>query len=401
MAMGGGEDRTPVAPVFWIAVGLAAVAAAAAILVARGLVYDGAFYLLGIAARGDRSWIAGPLLNLVFAIPATSFIGIGEGIIASCLLWLAFLLIEFRSRSTTGALASVVAVAACAFSHEAAILCLLVIALTAALQIRDARGFCRAALFLAAAIALAGAANMARWILFPRSVVERGDFLASMGGFLGWPSDPNIPAVASVIAAVALLVALAAKRKRVSAAAVAAAALIAILLVVIIAGGDWLIAPSRFFAARGLPVALTTLLAGFFLMLRRRDETPDRFVTRPVAAIVLCLAIFQPAAQAFITERWALYVHALQELVSAQSGVVPHALAMRRLDPQGNRFRHELLESWSVEPLAILLAPGGHVRAFVEAAPNERWVPYNPRNPAKLPHAPGLDWGSFVPRPVP
>src|ERR1700722_6963974 len=55
-----------------------------------------------VLPRDGKSWIAGPLLNLVFAVPATNFIGIGEGIIASCLLWLAFLLVEFRSRSPFG-----------------------------------------------------------------------------------------------------------------------------------------------------------------------------------------------------------------------------------------------------------------------------------------------------------
>jgi hypothetical protein len=454
------DDRMGLARVFRIAVGLAAVAAAGAILTGRGLVYDGAYYLLGVASherfqlyeparltvqvlqqcfavagarlgihdlwalgvlfslgvagwpvvlttlcwfvlpRDDKSWIAGPLLNLVFAIPATIFAGIGEGVIASCLLWLAFLLIEFRSRNTPGALACIVATAACAFSHESALLCLLVIASAALLRLSDTKGFGRAAMFLVAAVALAGAGNMGRWILFPRSAVERGDFLASMGGFLGWPSDPNIPAVASVIAGLAVLAALAAKGKRAWTAAYIAVGLIAILLVVFVVGADRVIVPSRFFAARGLPVALTTLLAAFFLVLRRRGETPARFATPPVLAIVLCLAIVQPVAQAFITERWASYVEALRGLVSTENGVVPHALAMRRLDPQGSRFRRELLETWSMEPLAVLLAPQGRVRAFVEASPRERWVPYDPHNPGKLPRAPGLDWSNFVPHPA-
>ncbi len=453
-------DRRSLPLIFWIAVVLAAITAAGAVLAARGLVYDGAYYLLGIAAhhrfqfyeparltvqalqqcfavagarlgihdlwtlgvlfslgtsgwpailtalcwfvlpRGDKSWIAGPLLNLVFAIPATSFIGIGEGIIASCLLWLSFLLIEFRGDNPAGALACIAAIAACAFSHESAVLCLLIIACAALLRLSDTRGFSRAAMLFAGAVALAGAANMLRWILFPRSAVERTDFLASVAGFLGWPSDPNIPAVASVVAAVAVFSALAAKGKRAWTAAWIAIALVLVLFVVLVAGSDQVMAPSRFFAARAVPVALTTLLAGCFLLLRRAGETPARFAAPPVLAIVLGLAIFQAAAQAVITEGWVSYVRALHELVSTQSGVVSHAVAIRHLDPQGFRLRRELLESWSVEPLAILLAPRGRVQAFVEAGPKERWVPYDPHNPGKLPHPPGLDWNNFVPRPV-
>jgi hypothetical protein len=120
-----------------------------------------------------------------------------------------------------------------------------------------------------------------------------------------------------------------------------------------------------------------------------------------VLAILLSLAIFQSAAQAVITGRWLSFVHALGGLVSTQSGIIPHTLAMQRLDPQGSRFRRELLESWSVEPLAILLAPHGRVQAFVEGAPQERWVPYDPRKPSKLPAAPGLDWSHFTPRAAP
>jgi hypothetical protein len=455
------ENRTLLAPVFWIAAGLAGLTAAAAIFVARDLVYDGAYYLLGIAAhgtfqlfeparlvpqllqqgfavagtrigihdlwtlgvlfslgtsgwpviltalcwlvlpRGQKSWIAGPLLNLVLAIPATSFIGIGEGIIASCLLWLAFLLIEFRSRSTVGALASIAAAAACAFSHEAAILGLLVIALAAALQVRDAKGFCRAALFLAAAIALAGAGHMARWILFPRSAIERGDFLASMlGGFLGSPQAPNIPAVLSAVAVAGCIAAFVAGARRGRAAVIAAIVIFAVLLTVLAADPAQMIAPSRFFAARGLPVALTTLLMGLFLLLRRRGLTPARFATPPVLAVVLAVAVVQTAAQAVLTVEWSSYVGALRALVSTHTGGMTHGAAAKLLDPGGGRFRRELLESWSVEPLAILLAPGGHVYTFVEAAPKARWVPYDPRNPATLPRAPGLDWSSFVPHPA-
>lgn len=456
---GAGHDRTHIAPVFWTALALAALIAAAAICTARDLVYDGSYYLLGIAAhgsfqlfeparlapqilqqgfavagarlgihdlwtlgvlfalgtsgwpvvltglcwfvlpRGSKSWIAGPLLNLVLAIPATSFIGIGEGIIASCLLWLAFFLIEFRSRSAAGAIAAVVATLVCTASHEAAILALLVIALAAALQASQAKGFCRFSLFLAAAIALAGACNMGRWILFPRSAVERGDFLVSiLGGFLGSPWAPNIPAVLSVVAAVAAIAGFLSGPRRGRAVAVAALVIFAVLLAVLVVDPAGAIAPSRFFAARGLPVALTTLLAALFLLLLRRGLTPNHFATRPVVAIVTAAMIAHAAAQLLITAQWNGYVQALGGLAATQTGVVSHAEAMKSLDPAGTRFRRELLESWSVEPLAILLAPHGRVRTFVEAAPDARWVPYDPAKPATWPKALGLDWSGFVAR---
>jgi hypothetical protein len=452
------RDEIRIAWVFWTAVALSGVAAIWAVFGARDLVYDGSYYLLGVAAHGgfqlyeppratvhilqqcfavagtrlgiqdlwrlgqlfslgasgwpvfltglcwlvlprdNKSWIAGPLFNLVFAIPATSFIGVGEGIISSCLLWLAFLLIEFCAEKPAGALASIGAIAACAYVHEAAVLCLFLIALAALLRTSDTKRISRVAMFLVAVIATAGAGNMLRWILVPRSAVERDNFLASAGGFLGWPSDPNIPAIVGVIAAAAVLAAEITTERRAWTVALVAIALMLALFVVLLIGADLVIAPSRFFAARGLPVALTTLLVGFFLVLRRRGETPTRFATPPVLAIVLSLAIFQPAAQAVITKRWDSYVQALRALVSTESGAVPHGLAMRRLDPQNVRFRRELLESWSVEPLSILLAPGGRVTAVLEPWPGERWIPWRADDPASLPHLPQLDWSHYSPR---
>ncbi|HTT83241.1 MAG TPA: hypothetical protein VMF67_07155 [Rhizomicrobium sp.] len=455
------DDRTLLVPVFWMAVALAIVPAAWAILASRDLVYDGAYYLLGIAARGtfqlfeparlmpqilqqgfavagarlgvrdlwtlgvlfslgasgwpvlltmlcwfvlprgQKSWIAGPLLNLVFAIPATNFIGISEGIIASCLLWLAFLLVEFRATSPAGALACIAASVACTAAHESAVLCLLVIALAARLHLRDTKGFCRAAMLLVALVTLAGAGNMLRWILFPRSAVERSDFLMGMlGGFFGSPLAPNIAALASTIAAVGCAAAWIFSAKRPWVAVIVTIAMLVILFAVLAAEPAEAIAPSRLFAARGLPVALTTLFAALFLWLRQQGMTPARFAGAPVLAIVLSLAVVQAAMQALATAQWNGYVGALRQLVSTQVGVISHKSAMRFVDPQGYRFRRELLQSWSVEPLSLVLAPQGRVQAFIMAAPQARWVPYDPGKPSTLPHVPGLDWSGFVLRAV-
>ncbi|HEY3777194.1 MAG TPA: hypothetical protein VGL35_03980 [Rhizomicrobium sp.] len=445
--------------VFWVALALSALAAVPAILSAQGLVYDGAYYLLGVAAhgqfqlweparhsvqflqqifafvggklgihdvwtlgilfslatagwpiviaalcwfvlpRGQKSWIAGPLLNLVFAIPSTSFIGIGEGIIASCLLWLAFLLVAFRMGKPTGALAAVVAVGVCTVVHESAALCLVAIGFAAVLQIRRTTGFCRASAVVAAILAFAGAAYMLRWIVFPRSTIERGDFLSGLlGGFVGTAGAPNVPALASLLAGVAMVIA--PIRERLARWVVAIAVLGLVCQVAFLwLAPDEAISPSRYFAARGLPVALTTVLMLAFLYLGRSGRTPVHFATGPVLAIVLSLAAAQAAGQLAIARAWTGYVQGLRALVSSESGTIRHAAAMAALDSRGGRFRREMLEHWSAEPLSILLAPGGHVRAVVQPAPTARWIPYDPHDRAKLPRAPGLDWSRFYARP--
>lgn len=445
-----------IGPLFWFAVAVSTATAVQAILAARGLVYDGSFYLLGIAAtrsfqffeparlsvqalqqlpavagarigvqhlwtlaelyslgmsgwpvaltavcwfvlpRGEKSWIAGPLINLVFAIPAANFIGISEGIIASCLLWLAALLVMFRLTQPLGALAALTASVACAVAHEATLVCLLLVACLAIAQVKTLSGFCRVASALVAIVDIAGALYMARWIAAPRSAIERGDFLVSvLGGFAGSPTAPNLAAIASILAVLFVVAVLFSRRRSVAVATVGMAAVLACAVAFAFAPAA-LAAPSRFFAARGLPIVMTTALVGTFGLLRRRGITPALFVTRPVVAVVLALTLAQGSMQLGATNLWRDYVSDLRGLVASERGAISHAAAMAALDPNGARFRRELLQSWSVQPLSIVLAPAGRVVSVVEPAPDALWVPYRLKEPQTLPHMPQLDWSRFI-----
>lgn len=64
----------------------------------------------------------------------------------------------------------------------------------------------------------------------------------------------------------------------------------------------------RFFAARGIPIIFSTLLAAGLLWLRQHKLSPARFASAPVLAIVLGLAIFQFLMHDIITTRWEFYV---------------------------------------------------------------------------------------------
>src|ERR1700752_420230 len=57
-----------------------------------------------ILPRKEKGWIVGPLINLVGLCPMTSLAAIGEGMIASCLLWVIFFLVLFRAQSIWGAI---------------------------------------------------------------------------------------------------------------------------------------------------------------------------------------------------------------------------------------------------------------------------------------------------------
>jgi len=237
---------------------------------------------------------------------------------------------------------------------------------------------------------------MARWIAVPRSAIERGDFLVSvLGGFAGSPTVPNMAAIASVFAGLFVIAALVARRQSATAAGAGVAAVLACGIVFALAPAA-LASPSRFFAARGLPVMVTTVLTGIFVLLRQRGATPAPFVTRPAIAVVLALTLAQALMQVVATNIWHDYVSDLRGLVASRRSAISHAAAMAALDRNNGRFRRELLESWSVEPLSILLAPDGRIVAVVEPAPTARWSPYRWREPGTLPRMPQLDWSHFA-----
>lgn len=456
--MSSDSDRRAVARLqvlFWFAIVISTMSAAYSVATARGLIYDGSYYLLAIAGnsgfhifeaarvsvqvlqqlpavlaarlgvqnlwtlgklfslglsgspvaitaacwfalpRNEKAWIVGPLVNLLFAIPAANFIGISEGIIASCLLWLAFLLVMFRLQRPLGAIAALATTAACAVAHEAAVIGLLLIGWLAATQYVRLRGAARLSAILVAIISVAGACYMTRWILFPRSSIERSDFLgALLGGFLGSPQAPNLPAIASLAAAISIATAVAWRARAAAAATVGAIAVLA-CAVIFAAMPEALASPSRFFAARALPLMVTTLIIAIFLVMRGRGGIPERIVTTPTLVVVVVLVLAQAGMQAVATSLWRGYTDDLRALVATSRGEIPHNRALKTLDPKGYRFRREMLQTWSVQPLSILLAPAGRVTSIVEPADTERWVPYRLTDPRTFPRMPQLDWSHF------
>jgi hypothetical protein len=447
--------------IFWLVIAVSSLNAAFAIWNARDLVYDGSFYLLAIAEhhtfnlveparlsvqmlqqlpvvvaarfgiqdlwtlgrlfslgmsgwpvvitslcwfalpRQEKSWIAGPLVNLVFVIPAANFIGIAEGIVASCLLWLAAFLVTFRLNHPFTALAAFIVSLGCSVSHESAVLCLVLIGWSAAEQLRPLNGMPRIAAAGIIAVTLLGALYMARWIMVPRSPIERGDFLVSLfGGFLGSPRAPNFEAIASLIAALLIGIAFWTRRYASFAAVLGSIAVVGCAVVFAMAP-DTFASPGRYFAARGLPVAVTTGLVAVFVLLRRRGATAAPLLARPYMIIFSALVFAQALMQAVTTSLWRDYVTDLRGLVATYHGVVPHTEAMASLGGYGSRFRRELLQTWSVQPLSILLAPYGRVTAVVQPADTERWVPFRLREPKTFPRMPQLDWSGFHARPHP
>ena len=89
------------------------------------------FIPLRVARKG---WIIGPLINLVALCPMTSLAAIGEGMIASCLLWMIFFLVLFRAHSIWGAILAISLTALGAITHESAAVFFVGIAAIAAIK---------------------------------------------------------------------------------------------------------------------------------------------------------------------------------------------------------------------------------------------------------------------------
>ena len=93
-----------------------------------------------ILPRGEKGWIVGPLINLVVLSPITSLAAIGEGMIASCLLWIIFFLVVFRTQSVWGALFAISLTALGAKTHEFAAVFFVGIAAIAMMRMRGTSG---------------------------------------------------------------------------------------------------------------------------------------------------------------------------------------------------------------------------------------------------------------------
>ncbi|HEY1613643.1 MAG TPA: hypothetical protein VGF97_08135 [Rhizomicrobium sp.] len=443
---------------YWLAVALSCLSAVYAVICARDLIYDGSYYLLRTAEharfqlviparalpqalqqcfailgeragirdlfalarlmslgmsgwpivltaacwfvlpRAEKAWIVGPLFNLALVIPTANLIGVDEGIIASCVLWLLFFVFTFRMQSIAGGVGALALTVACAFTHETAFPFMAGLSLIAAWRARRTSGWERVALIAIAIVGLAATLHLLSWVVFPRDPLERAGFLYSnlQFKFIGTALEPNLPFLASAAAILALTATWIQGRRGVASWPVWFAWIaFAFVVISMVLHPDRMIAPWRNFACRGFPVMFTTVAALAILFLRSRAISPARFATVPAAAILLGLMLTQTVLQFAMTERWQAFTNDLSHLVSERSGEISFVESSRALNPDATQFRGELLMTWGVQPLSIVLAPGGQVRAVVQPGPKAQWHPYRLDGSGTFPQAPGLDWSHF------
>jgi hypothetical protein len=362
---------------------------------------------LFILPRGEKSWILGPLLNIAVIIPTTSFMGIGEGIIASCLMWLLYFLVEFRIEAWFTGLLAVALATGCFYLHEAAFPFMLGIALLALSRARKAHNISFLCYLLVGLAALASSIHLFYFVVFPRDSFERGTFLIGLlAEFLATPQGPgvNLPTVAAIAVGLCLLLVHFPRRlsdeqrqRRVVTACKVSGALFGLIAVLFLTLPEWVIIPHAYFAARGLPIVLTTVMAGIMHLLLREGWTADRLAPTPVKLLLAGIIPLQLLVQTIMTQHWASYRHDLADLVATHAGIIDWKTASRTLNPHQTFFRRHLVRSWSLQPLSIVLAPHGQVLSVVDARPRIMWKPFQLDDPKSLPLcAKGLDWSRYL-----
>jgi hypothetical protein len=354
--------------------------------------------------RKDKCWILGPFLNLALIIPMTSFIGIGEGMIASCLMWLLYILVEFRPGNWFASCVALGLTAAGLAFHEAAFPFMFGIALLALIHARHEQGFSAVSSLLIGLVAFAATIHLLYWVIYPQDSFERSAFLfGALIEFLITPQGPgfNLPAIAALAVAVCFMLASRPGKADGDARLVAACKIsgfiFAVIAVLFLAIPQWIIIPHTYFAARGYPVLATTVMAAMTHFLRRSGWTVDRIAPAPVRLVLLAAIALQFLLQTVMTEQWSAYRQDLTQFLATRSGIIEWTSAADTLNPNLTPFRRHLVWSWSLQPLSIVLAAHNQVRAVVDARPGIMWKPYELHDPATLPLcAKGLDWAPFL-----
>jgi hypothetical protein len=343
-----------------------------------------------ILPPGEKGWIIGPLINQVVLLPMTSLAAIGEGMIASCLLWITFLLVLFRAHSIWGAILTISLTALEAATHESAAVFFVGIAAIAMMRVRGASGLERLTQFAISVAAVWSACYLISVILHPREPANRDDFLNAVFAlaFVRQNGRINLTAVASIISCASIFWIALAQHKGGKSQPVVLTATIGVFILaaaLFLFSPEWTITPAAQFSGRGLPVLGTTMLS-FGLWAGWRSGMKPEFLLSKPALLVLCgLLLTQSVAQITMTREWANTLGTVTRIIERREGRVPWQTALEIAAPRNPILWEEMTWYSEIQPLSLLLAPKGRVRALIDGPTSERWKPFQLDAPASLP----------------
>jgi hypothetical protein len=338
-----------------------------------------------ILPREEKGWIIGPLINLVALCPMTSLAAIGEGMIASCLLWIIFFLVLFRTRTIWGAILAVSLTALGAVTHESAAVFFVGIAAIAIMGMRGSSAVQRLTHFAISTAAIWSACYLISVILYPRDPVNLGDFLI---GILALAfvelHGVNLTAVATIVSCASIFWIVRAQHKTqpILLSSISFFALVAALLLFL---PEWTVTPVAQFSGRGLPVLGTTLLSFGLWAGWRNGVKPEFLLSKPALLVLFGLLLTQSVAQIMMTRQWANTLGTVTRIIERSEGAVPWQAALEITAPLNPILWKEMTWYSEIEALSLLFAPQGRVHALIDAPTSERWKPFQLDPPASLP----------------
>ena len=335
----------------------------------------------------EKGWIIGPLINLVALCPMTSLAAIGEGMIASCLLWIIFFLVLFRTHTIWGAILAVSLTALGAVTHESAAVFFVGIAAIAIMGMRGSSAVQRLTHFAISTAAIWSACYLISVILHPRDPVNLGDFLI---GILALAfvelHGVNLTAVATIVSCASIFWIVRAQHKTqpILLSSISFFALVAALLLFL---PEWTVTPVAQFSGRGLPVLGTTLLSFGLWAGWRNGVKPEFLLSKPALLVLLGLLLTQSVAQIMMTRQWAKTLGTVTRIIERSEGPVPWQAALETTVPLSPILWKEMTWYSEIEALSLLLAPQGRVHVLIDAPTFERWKPFQLDAPASLPRS--------------
>ena len=341
-----------------------------------------------ILPREEKGWIIGPLINLVALIPMTSLAAIGEGMIASCLLWMIFFVVLFRTCSFWGAILAIFFTALGAVTHESAAIFFVGIAAIALMRMRGSSAVERLTQFAISAAAIWSACHLISVILHPRDPVNVGDFLIGVLALAFVElQGVNLTAVATIVAFASIFSIMRAQNKSEIAQPILLNATSFFLVVAALLAftPEWTVTPVAQFSGRGLPVLGTTVLSFGLWAARKNGVRPEFLLSKPALLVLFGLLLTQSVAQIMMTRQWADTLGTVTRIIERHEGRVPWQTALEIAAPRNPLLWTEMTWYSEIQALSLLLAPQGHVHALIDAPASERWKPLRLDAPERLP----------------
>jgi hypothetical protein len=319
----------------------------------------------------------------------TSLAAIGEGMIASCLLWIIFFLVLFRTHSVWGAIFTISLTALGAVTHESAAVFFVGIAALAIMRMRDRSAVERLTQFAISAAAIWSACYLISVILHPRDLVNLGDFLIGILALAFVELQAvNLTAVAAIVAFVSIFRIMRAQSKgeKIQPILFISTSLFVLVAALLLFLPEWTVTPVAQFSGRGWPVLGTTLLS-FALWAGWRNGVKPEFLLSKPALLVLCgLLVTQSVAQIMMTRQWAITLGTVTRIIERREGRVPWQTALEIAAPRNPLLWEEMIWYSDIQALSLLLAPQGRVHALIDAPASVRWKPFRldaPEGPPK------------------